>query len=152
MPNVHLFVDGNYTFFISRELGKNQDFKRITSQVEAALNVEVIESKHFYSRPPSEADPRSVYGWLKANGWNVHSYVYDHTHQDSLYVTMISDLYRLYLTDPDATFVIISGSGALTYPLKSFPGDLVICSTEKSINTRLGELPNISKIDLREIL
>lgn len=152
MPKTHLFVDGNYTFFIARELGKQQDFRRIESQVCAALNIDALDSKHFYSRPPEEADPRSVYGWLKANGWNVHSYVYKHTHQDSLYVTMVSDIYRLYLEDPTATFVVVSGSGALTYPLKSFPGDVVVCSTDKSINTRLGELPNLSKIDLKEIL
>ena len=152
MPKIHLFVDGNYTFFIARELGKTQDFKRIEANVATALNVDTVDTKHFYSRPPAEADPRSVYGWLKANGWNVHSYVYDHTHQDSLYVTMVSDIHRLYLEDPDASFVIVSGSGALTYPLKTFQGDVILCSTAKSINTRLGELSHLSRLDLKDVL
>ncbi|MCK7507721.1 MAG: NYN domain-containing protein [Desulfobacterales bacterium] len=114
----YLFVDGNYLFHLTKSLGKAQEFDLLEKNICTALNLDGFEGKFFYTRPPETADPRGVVGWLRARAWNVQTFLYQYTHQDSLYVNMVADLWNTFTAQPKATMVVVSGSGALTYPLE----------------------------------
>ena len=152
MANFYLFVDGNYTFHLSKSLGIQQSFDRLESNIAAAANGEAPTGKFFYTRPPAETNARPVIGWLRAHGWVVHSFAYQHTHQDSMYVSMVADMYKAYLEDPTATFALVSGSGALTHPLEQFPGNVLVFTTPESVNKRLSHLESVRFFNLSEVL
>lgn len=139
MSNCYLFCDGNYLFHLTKALGKTQAFDVLEQNVLSAIGMTAFTGKYFYTRPPETTNPKSVIGWLKAHQWNVHTFTYQHTHQDSMYVNMVADLWQCYVNDPQGKFAIVSGSGALSYPLKAFPGEIKVFATNDSLNKRLAE-------------
>lgn len=152
MATTYLFVDGNYTFHLSKSIGVQQSFDKLEANILAAVSSPEMKRKFFYTRPPTETNARPVIGWLRAHEWEVHSFAYQHTHQDSMYVNMVADMYAAYLADPAALFVIVSGSGALTYPLSLFPGNSVVFTTPESINKKLSNVEGVRFFNLTEVL
>lgn len=139
MQKGYLFCDGNYLFHLTKALGKTQAFDVLEKNMLDTLDLAGFEAKFFYTRPPETTNPKSVIGWLKAHQWNVHTFTYQHTHQDSMYVNLVADLWKCYTASPTGKFAIVSGSGALSYPLKDFPGDVKVFATTDSLNKRLAE-------------
>jgi hypothetical protein len=158
IQRIHLFCDGNYLYFSARGAGLHQDFAKLESNVIDKFGgpgCAVIESRFFYTRPPAETDPHAVVGWLKAHQWKVVTYSYAHTTQDTLYVSMIHDMWSVFCAEPPDTlscFVVISGSGALVYPLMSFPKAIIVACVEASANKRLLDLPAVVHIPLVSLL
>lgn len=151
---MHLFVDGNYLFHLSKQLGVPQNFSALEERIAEAVNSPDVVSRWFYTRPPAETNSKPVVGWLRAHDWNVSVFNYMHTHQDSMYVHMVSDLYTVMEQSPNTPLAIVSGSGALTYPLTHFPdkGNVFVFTTEASVNRRLRQLDGINFMNLEEYL
>lgn len=135
----YLFVDGNYLFHITKASGKRQDFDLLEKNLCDTLSLEGFNGKYFYTRPPEATDPKAVVSWLRARNWTVQTFPYQYTHQDSIYVNLVADLWDCWAKDPNARLIIVSGSGALTYPLKNFPGNITVFSTESTMNRKLSE-------------
>jgi len=159
--SISLFVDGNYLFFSARSAGLNQDFGRLEDNILAKFggpDKAVIVEKHFYTRPPQDTDPKPVLSWLRNHGWKCATFNYATTHQDSLYVMMVHDMWAAYdklngsAAWETAKFVVISGSGTMTHPLNGFPKAVVLDCVAESTNKRLMEVPNVITLDLAELL
>lgn len=153
---IALFVDGNYLYFSARGAGLHQDFSKLESRIidkfGGPANAE-ITARFFYTRPPSETDPHAVVGWLKAHQWRVVTFSYPHTTQDTLYVSMIHDMWKeLGRAGEDTRFVVVSGSGSLVYPFMSFPKAITLACVASSANKRLMELPSVANINLTDLL
>lgn len=157
---IHIFVDGNYLFFSARTAGLTQDFAKLEEHILQKFggprNAQV-GGKFFYTRPPGGTDPRAVLGWLRVHGWKTYVYNYDTTHQDSLYVSMVSDMWFTYHQDQqqgreDTHFVVVSGNRTLIHPLSMFPKAVALVCTPESTNKKLLDLPQVVTIPLEEML
>lgn len=155
MRKLYILVDGNYYYFQARTHQASQDFSKLEEAVKRELEAQLgpleVQSKTFYTRPPSDTDIRAVGGWLRSHDWNVHVYRFEHTHQDSLYVTVTSDLWNIVARDRTAVIAVVSGSGALSYPARNFPYDLHLFTTEESCNRTLSCAPGVVIHDLRPL-
>ena len=150
--NVHLLVDGNAFYHCCKTEKVAQDFNGLEQGVLHLLQTEKLGSKHFYTRPPILDDGKRVVWWLRAHGWSTHLYAYDFTHQDSLYVSMVSDLHTQ--GEPGDTWVIVSGSGTLVYPLTAFKEKVILLTSPSSINKHLLDLSanNPDRITIRSLV
>lgn len=153
MKNRYLLVDGNYLFHVAKQNGIAQDFTKLVKNLEADGGE--FARMFFYTRPPSETSVKAVAGWLKSHGWDVTVIPYEFTHQDSLYIPLVTDMFACIKFGELSEFTIISGAGALSYPLDNFTSEVKICATEESINKKLRSVltrRNIEIISLIEVL
>lgn len=152
---INIMVDGNYLYFSARAAGLDQDFSKLETRIlehfGGAENARV-GGRYFYTRPPGDTNPSAVVGWLKAHGWTVATYNFATTTQDTLYVGMIHDMWRLGTVQEKPVFVVVSGSGALAYPLATFPLPVAVSGVVSSTNRKLHDLPGIDHIPLLDLL
>ena len=148
---IAVYLDGNYVFHQAKAAGITQDFARIERKLAERFDASVLH-KRFYTRPPRDTNSGPVLGWLSAHGWQTTWLHYDHTHQDSLYVYLVSDVMADLAENEDLEVVIVSGSGALTYPVSRMGTIPHIFTTEESGNKRLLESEFVNLHPLSEIL
>ena len=158
---LHLFIDGNYLFFSARTAGLAQNFSKLEESLLekfGGTGKAVIGSKFFYTRPPAETDPKALLSWLKNHGYQCMTFNYTTTHQDTIYVNMVHDLWLTYFkavmekVEPDARFIIISGSGTLVHPISGFPKAVILACVPDSTSKRLTTVPNVIVVDLLSLI
>lgn len=137
-PRIHLLVDGNSFFHSCKASSIPQDFDALELGVLTGFKASSLASKTFYTRPPLYEDGKRVAAWLRSHGWDTHVFNYDKSHQDTLYVSLVTDL--LTKGYHDEIRVVVSGSGSLLPPLRKLMAPVHILTLQESLHRGLQEL------------